>query len=460
MGAIAESWSTSTGVINTVLAEEANRIGADVHKQILHTSPWIDLIKKASFPDGMGYQLTSLIYERAIPTVATDGAAEAGNANWINVGTPNASSNAFGSSKIQGLQPLEDAMTETADPSTGTTYVSIAKMLKEYTMKRISIESPRISLEDLRFAAHRGEQLKAVTDLLAGSSKHIWENRNRAEFERIAANLVLCENTGTTIKSTAAVDSGDGDTTANENFEGLSLSHSSPGVVASAVNIENTTNATETTNASEALANISNGILDKVYYNLIRKGAGTGAYGRENGRPVFGLVCSSEASYQLQTEAGFRDDVRYNNAKVSDLIAPLGIEKSFRGFYHLIDDMAPRFSIADTGVTSPISPYTLDAGVVTMNGSYDTADYEAAYIIHPDVYHSLIPAPFSVGAGIKFDPLTYSGDFKWTNILNAADNPDGTVGYFRGVLASASKPIKTDFGYVLLFKRTSTTPAA
>jgi hypothetical protein len=38
-------------------------------------------------------------------------------------------------------------------------------------------------------------------------------------------------------------------------------------------------------------------------------------------------------------------------------------------------------------------------------------------------------------------------------------NPDGTVGFFRGVLASASKPIKTNYGYVIAFKRTSTTPA-
>jgi len=45
--------------------------------------------------------------------------------------------------------------------------------------------------------------------------------------------------------------------------------------------------------------------MDKIYFNLVRKGAGNNAYGRENGRPVFAAVMSSEASYQLQTEAGF-----------------------------------------------------------------------------------------------------------------------------------------------------------
>jgi hypothetical protein len=56
--------------------------------------------------------------------------------------------------------------------------------------------------------------------------------------------------------------------------------------------------------------------------------------------------------------------------------------------------------------------------------------------------------------------VSYKGDFKWTNILDGLTNPDGTIGYFRGIMASASKPIKTDFGYVILFKRDSSTPAA
>ena len=35
--------------INTILTQEAGRIGADIHKATLHTSPWIDLIKQATF---------------------------------------------------------------------------------------------------------------------------------------------------------------------------------------------------------------------------------------------------------------------------------------------------------------------------------------------------------------------------------------------------------------------------
>jgi hypothetical protein len=69
------------------------------------------------------------------------------------------------------------------------------------------------------------------------------------------------------------------------------------------------------------------------------------------------------------------------------------------------------------------------------------------------VFESQIPQPFSGTNGLTFNPVNYSGDFKWTNILSEHTNPDGTIGFFRGILACASKPIKTDFGYAIVFKR-------
>ena len=65
--------------IDTVLVEEANRIGQDIHKRTLHTSPWIDLVKQTAFPDGMGFQLTTLVYDRAISTSDTAGNSASSN---------------------------------------------------------------------------------------------------------------------------------------------------------------------------------------------------------------------------------------------------------------------------------------------------------------------------------------------------------------------------------------------
>jgi hypothetical protein len=431
--------TTGTAAINTILAEEANRIGQDIYKRTLHTSPWMDLIKQSAFPEGMGYQLTTLVYDRTIPTQTANG-SDAG-VTWSSLGTLQTGSNSFGTSGADQLL-IDTAKDVQGSRGTGASdkrsYVQFSKQLKNYSISRAVIESPRISLEDLRFAAYRSEQLRAIMDLMTESSRYTWENRYRDEYDKTSANYILCKAT-----STAIVSSGkEGKNTFN-NGGTLGTDYVDFG-------------------ASSDLpdANVSNKILDSVYFQLVRKGAASESYGKENGRPVFALVLSSEASYALQTEAGFRDDVRYNNAKVSDLIAPLGVEKSFRGFYHLVDDLAPRFSDAGNGAFTRIQPYTVASGITSYNTSYDTAAYEAAYVIHPQVMESQIPNPMSGSNGLTFNPVNYRGDFKWTNILNEIYNPDGTTGFFRGILASATKPIKTEFGYAILFKRTSTTPAA
>lgn len=436
---------TGISAINTILAEEANRIGQDVYKRTLHTSPWMDLVKQSAFPEGMGYQLTTLVYDRTIPATATSGSGVQG-VTWSNLGTLNASANAFGTSDLN--QPLKDAADDVqggrgTGASDKRSYVQFSKQLKNYSISRAVIESPRISLEDLRFAAHRQEQLRAILDVLTESSRYTWENRYRDEYEKTAANLVPCLASGTPIVTII-------DQSATTLFEGKQIAE---------VDFTNDFVSSGSSDDYTPSANISNKILDTLYFQLVRKGASAESYGKENGRPVFAVVLSSEASYALQTEAGFRDDVRYNNAKVSELIAPLGVEKSFRGFYHLVDDLAPRYTIA-SGTATRVQPYTVTSGVTSYNSAYDSADYEAAYIIHPQVMESQIPNPMSGSNGLTFNPVNYRGDFKWTNILNEITNPDGTTGFFRGILASATKPIKTELGYAILFKRNSTTPAA
>jgi len=435
--------------INTILAEEANRIGSDIYQHTLHTSPWLDLTKQSAFPDGMGYQLSTLVYDRAVATTAQNG--NTAGVNFTAVGTLSTGGNQFNTS-IVGGQALDDAA-DNVQGGRGTgsndnrSYVQFGKQLKKYSLERGIIESPRISLEDLRFAAHRQDQLRAIMDVMTQVTRRSWENRYRDEYEKVAANLVPCLASATPFL-TLVDNAGDG--TATDLFEGVDLN----GIK---LNTSGAANADVT-----PTANISNAIMDKIYYRLVRAGAGTNAYGRENGRPVFAAVMSSEASYRLMTEsAAIRDDIRYNNSRVSELIAPLGVEKSFRGFYHLVDDLAPRFSYnGTTGIISKVEPETVTGGVAKPNPSYDSASYEAMYIMHPEVCEALIPNPLSGSNGLTFNPVQYRGQFKWTNILNEITNPDGTIGFFRGILASATKPIKTEFGYVVLFKRDDADPAA
>jgi len=433
------TFANSADAINVILTQEANRIGSDIHKATLHTSPWIDLIKQSTFPDGMGYTLNTLIYDRALPLKTGDlsGTGVVG-VNWNNIRM-----SAVAGGSVAGFTEGQSQDTRSVDDE-GKAKIDFTQVLKSYSLKKAVIESPKVNVEDLRYAAHRNDQLRAIMDLLKESVRNSWEDRYRDEYARLAGNIIVCEASGSAINT--QVNSTD--------FSGMELE-------ATIISDGTAANIPDFGVIGDPAANVSNAILDKAYFNLIRAGAGANAYGRENGRPVFSLVCSSEASYQLQTEAGFRDDVRYNNAKVGDLIAPLGVEKSFRGYYHLIDDLAPRYTLDNHALTR-VNPYKLDTdnNKIITNGDYETAGYEVAFILVDNVMESLIPQPITGAGGLSFDAVNYKGDFRWTNIPSTDYNPDGTIGYFRGIMASASKPIKTDFGFVLLFKRDSTTPAA
>ena len=424
--------SAGTTAINTILAQEANRIGSDIYNKTLHTSPWLDLTKQAAFPEGMGYQQTTLVYDRAIAASDLSTDPDTIGATWSDV------SGQFTSTDL-GVGQLDDGASNAAggrgSGSDQRSFVKFTKKLKSFKLERAVVESPRISLEDLRFAAHRQEQLRAIMDLMTQVTRNTWENRYRDEFDKVADNAVICKVAGSTF--TADLE----------------------GTASTGIDVDSASDG------ADIDGNISNAVLDKVYFRLIRAGAGNNSYGRENGRPVFALVLSSEASYQIQTEANFRDDVRYNNARVSELIAPLGVEKSFRGFYHLVDDLAPRYSFNATSDNLEIvEPYIASSdatgGVVAPNPAYESASFEAAYVLHPEVCEALIPNPMSGGNGISFNPVNYRGKFDWKNIISEVTNPDGTIGFFRGVLASATKPIKTEFGYAIVFDRTSATPAA
>jgi hypothetical protein len=446
---------TSLTAIDAALVQEAGRIGADIHRRALHTSPWTDLIKQTPFPEGMGYTQQTMIYDRALPT--TDVAGNNTGISWHDIAITE-STDTLNQSLTIGTQPLAKAAKQFAgdrggdlnSPATDLesqntrSYINFSRKLKPYTLRRASVESPKISLEDLRYAVYRQDQLRAIMELMTEATQYTWEQRYRDEYERICSNVVSCRADASAVRNNVDAD-GNGST--GDEFEGSYVT-----------GVDFSTSGTGDSDISPD-ANISNAVLDKLYFKNVRNGAGRDAYGRENGRPVFCLILSSEASYALQTEAGFRDDVRYNQAKVSDLIAPLGIEKSFRGYYHCVDDLAPRYTITD-GVLTRVLPYETTSGIVADNDAYETAPIEAAFLLHSEVMESQIPNPFSGSNGLTFDPVDYKGKFSWLNIQHEEKNPDGTTGFFRGVLASASKPIKTEFGYVILFKRDSSTPAS
>lgn len=439
--------NSGTADIDNVLAQTAYQIGPVIHRETMNTEAWDALIPKSELPTGAGDSLSSMVYNRSVPTTTAGGSTV--GANWARIGTEIVAANSFAATEGQ---LIEGAAGETIGSTAAarTAYVKFLKRMRNYYLSVANIKSPYIDVHTVSTAAAMEQQLAAIQDILTDVTKWTWARRHEQEYERNCGNFVPCLTASTSpILSTVDIRTGaiDPETgsaatggTANNPFFGLQLA-----------DLElNTSGAGDTDVVPTGY--ISNAVLDRIHNRLARTTSHNQAYGMDNGRPVFALVLGSDASLAIKRESGIRDDVRKSTI-VDSLLKPLGVDESFRGFYHMTQDLIPRFTESG-GVLTRVEPFDSSG---EYNSAYDTAPIEAFYVVHKSVTECQVPAPNASGPGVSFAPVNYRGDFSWLNIQDEIKNPLKTIGFFYGTLASAYKPIKVANGYVGLFLRTSST---
>lgn len=458
--------------IQQLLVNEANRIGPDIYRKTLNTSPWLKLVKKDTWPDEMGDSVRVMTYERSLPVNAL---------SWtqVSVNPVNLRDGSFANNTTAGT----GSTTPPSNAIPKAEQINFAQTLRSYNLVQTALESPRISVNDLRFSLKRKEQLSNIFSILQENTSYAWQDRYRDEYVRLAQNKI---NAVLDAQNKLVQTSGDGSVFSN--------------VVPT--------------------SGLVQGILDRVYMKLIRDGAGNNPLDRENARPVFGAILSSETSRKLILENdSIRNDYRWSS-RVNELLAPLGIERSYGGFFHMVDDWLPRHDayaltanaasgatsvtiaaasaatlrvglpVSGTGVAlgTTVSAVNTTTGAVTLSSAltaniasgariyfrrlpysavnttqgqkwdidsnYETAEFEDTILFHQDVFSCLVPKPItSAGSNVTFDAVSYMGDFKWKNILSESINPDGTLGYFRAILSAGSKPIRPEWGYVIRHQR-------
>lgn len=386
--------------INGILVDEANRLGGDFYTRQIATSPWIDLLTPGEWTEEMGEAVSMLVWERTLPSSAL---------TW----------NKFSG---QDATPGGGAQNSSILPPVQT--ISTAKTLREYNLEHTALQSEKLNTNDLKTSVMVDEQLGAIRDNLNQNTQWLWMNRNRSEYIRLSKNHIILNSEG--------------------NYEGTSI---------------------PATAAIEANIPVSNKALQRYRQRLILAGAGKNPMLKIDGAPVFGLSCDSEISDALQNEQD--SNLRYAG-KADALLAPLGIEKVVKNFLHIIDDTMSRFTWDHTtGAYTEVLPYTTGAATfgtkLVENTAWETAPYTDIVIFHYDTMQPLFPNPKTSGTGVTFDPVQYRGDWKWMNVVNvdessSAYNPDGTIGFFRGVFANGSKPKMVEFGYRIRVLRPGFSP--
>lgn len=287
--------------------------------------------------------------------------------------------------------------------------LQLTSALREYNMEQTSLESPDLCLLDMLNSFKAAEQLEHMLEVLSENTRQVWIERNRREYTRIAANKFIATSSGL-------------------------------------VNPVNGKFATTAPNVG-----LTGQHLKQCYARLIRLGAGKNSYGNVDGKPTFLTVAGMESSENLALATEYRKDLR-ESTRVPELLAPLGIERIFKGLWIADDINPPRWNLSG-GAWVEVPPYiwvgTGASAELVENPAYETATAEDTIIFHPDVLCSLVLPPAHSMGSAAFDPQSYRGDWSWKNIPHREDNPDGNYGFYRGVFANGSKPKFPQYGIVI-----------
>lgn len=413
--------------VEQLLVRESGRIGPDIYRKTVDTSPWLKLVNQDVWPDEMGDQVSVLVYERSLPYNynSSTGDLSGVKTTW----------NTLGSSVAGGTNNIVLGAAGEGGPSSSNT-IEFGQRLRQYGLRAASLNSPDLSLNDLRFPLKRKEQLSNIMAILSESTGEVWKERYYDEYVRLSENKFIAGPGNALIN--AANNTGEAFGTITE----------------------------VTTSGSESPAALTQVHLDKMYLRMIRDGGAQDSYGRQNGAPLFLLITSYEQSDALikangtSGQTATRDDFRWSD-RANELLGPLGVQRTYKGFHHLVDPFPRRYNY-DAGAWTRVFPFKRvtngtangsRGGRYDLNDAYDAAEYEETIIYHPNVFTSLVPKPISATGEMDFAPQTYRGEFTWRNIPDRDTNPDGTVGFFRAVFASGSKPVFPNLGYVIRHRR-------
>jgi len=413
--------SISCSTVNDLFSRETNRFSVDVWERYSVDGPWGRLTRVGKFPQGMGTTLTEITVERVL-----SGSFEN---SWANVGT-------------SGDGIADGNVSNGCVPS--PTNLSFGQTYRTWNLQTQSYQTPCICLDDLKTSFQIESQIAKTVEQLTQLTKTVLDNRRRSAYLQITNKIQSGYNTEYTFNSNSSIPSTASGGDLNYCVNGTSVGLPAPSY------------------------QLSQDQLDELRVVLIRDGAGHNALGKENGAPVLGLVTSPETSRQLlRNNSDLRQDIRY--ATPSELIAPLGVDRSFQGYYHLVDMEVPRFTystptynssgVLTSGGWTQIYPFvstSTNKGIAwNHNPAYDVAPYEAAFIFHPDVYEEAVQqvGPNIPGAAFDDYPYYYSGQFFWLNIRDAVQNPLGKIGRWLAVFQNGTRPIAPYLGRTIIHKR-------
>lgn len=299
------------------------------------------------------------------------------------------------------------------------TVVNPSMSLLNYVPRQTYLKSNPICFQDARRGYMFTEQVKGIRQNFAENIVDVWENEDKYQYFTAAGHKIVFDS-----------------------------------------NLTETTNGS-TMPATPATSTINQDILDRLYTRIVQDGGGKEAYAKKQGSPVITAVMSMDAHRQIiKGDDSIRDDFRWADSGKGDgsvLLQSWGIDRTYGGYLHCIDNKMPRFDFVNGAwVERPfyVNEATTIGEQAIVNPDYENAEFEDLYLWHPDVIHRQVPKPLgSVGADTTGRAVNFNGEVYWLNIPNEETNPFSDVGFWGAKLYAAYKPMKPRYGYIVRFKR-------
>jgi hypothetical protein len=361
-----------------------------IRAKLAPSNPWVAGTPRATWEDGMGTILNNQLFERAVVSANGD--------EWADLA--NSDGNAV------------DACTTTPE------IIRFGQTNRSWRMQRRNIQTDEFCVWDIRSSFQYEQIVKNVYNALQWNAKWVWGNRNQDEYIRLSDHKI--------------VENGSFDINASATYSASTIPTS----------------------------RLTNGTLELIYQYLIDNGAGEdGSIGSNDvGNQVLTLYTDANTSRDLvRQDPELLENFRYafmGMTEKSPLIQAYGMPRAYDGYKHVINWIQPRYSVIG-GVLTRIPKYLTPAAATKgykqeVNVAYTYAQYAISIVHIPTVFTQRVPRPIGAIGAMKFDPVSYMGDFQFLNIKDKKCNPRGEKGFFDAVFASASEPGATYHGFVIL----------
>ena len=472
--------------VQDYLVENSPQIETNINQKLMEQpTPWISLYPQEFWKDEVSNSQKTFQFDRPLLEDANDFEVE-----WADVATDITSSDTTANHQAgtgDGIPPADT--------------VNFGQTLRSFNLQHKAVWGPPMNTNQLRDKFERAKQMNACVKALSDQSREFWINRKRREYTRIASRLVVLDS-GFSLATDAygslafpAATGTDSSILTNgftdEIYEYLNLNGAGMNPMGRAENrpvyglvtssrqsrrlimadpdiredfryssqnekllaplgvkwnyngfthiIDDKTNRFEkivsSNGGAESLLAVDGTSDSKIAITLAGvltmsvSTLGAGYY------PVWGKgseITLSDGKQYIIT--GKTSETVYACINADGTAATNQTALYYTGWNSI-----PQFVVTGSGLTRKKVP----------NSAWLTATWEDSYVFHQGVCTSLVPKPITSVGQATFPAIDYSGSYKWTNYDNKTDNPDSTIGQFRGVLSNGTRPDNPEFGVVI-----------